>query len=400
MGRNAQKRLARKLRDDGAQDPPGQSARASVDDADSETRTVRRGPLWLRATIASPTGARPTDPMLDLALAIARGATVEELARSVAQQLPAEEVLLELDVGGPLPALDAARGGVSPVRGLAKREGQENVPGIEALIQRDALNGGPLVVENAASDPRLPLAMGARGRVGSLVAMPLVVDEVAIGVLAAARREVAGFPRRDVDVFTAMGDLIALDLVQARAMRAALTDRLTGALSRQAVLVLIERALERARRSDAPLAALLLDVDGLRELNERHGRAFGDRCLGSVAQGLARAVRGAELFGRVGADRFLVVFEAAEEALDAAARRVLSDALGESLSIDGATVALTASCGAAVLAPQEDTLSFLHRLDGALASAKGAGAGALAIAAHDDLEIPRADDEGGLARRP
>jgi len=399
MGRNAQKRLARKLRDEGGHDGADKSARAVAIDDEKEPEALRRAPLWLRATIASPGGARPDDPMLDLALAIARGATVDEIARAVSKHLPAEEVLLEIDPPTSPAPTEGARARSSTTRGLAKREGQENVPGIEALIAREALTAGALVVENVASDPRLPLAMGARGRVGSLVALPLVVDDVSIGVLAAARREVAGFPRRDVDVLTAMGELIATDVVQARALRVAMTDRLTGALSRQAVLALVERALERARRTDASMAGLLLDVDGLRALNERHGRAFGDRCLSSVAHSLARAVRGAELFGRVGADRFLVLFEVDADALESAAHRVLADALGQPLDVDGVDVALTASCGVAALAPQEETLGFLQRLEGALASAKAEGAGALAIAAVTDLEIPRADDEGGLARR-
>jgi diguanylate cyclase (GGDEF)-like protein len=419
MGRNAQKRLAKKLREDAEPNVPhakrtasGAPTPESHDDDVSRSATKRKvrpvGPLWLRSTIVSlaPAGSAHLDAsFLDLSLAAARGATLDELAHHLARKLPAEEILLSFDGDMLRPmrmsvdeqprgrAGRAAKGPRDLSRGLAKRSGQEAVPGIEMLVTDELVAGDvPVVVDNVASDPRLPLAMGARARVGSLVAVPFVFDGVRLGFLAAARREVAAFPKRDVDVLTALALHLAQDLAQAHALRLAWTDPLTGMLSRQALVVLLEREVERARRNGTPLSVVLVDIDGLRTVNEAHGRSGGDAVLVEIAARAVQAARGAEVVGRIGSDKFLMLLDGPAEHVEDAVRRLLGDILDAPVRIGHVALDVRASLGVAALAPHEDTASLLSRAEHALAEAKGGGGGTVAFSRPLTEDIPRADD--------
>jgi diguanylate cyclase (GGDEF)-like protein len=357
--------------------------------------------------LAPPGTAHVDGSFLDLSLAAARGASLDEMAHHLARKLPAEEVLLtfegdllrptriSVDEQAKGRAGRAAKGPRHLTRGLAKRSGQEAVPGIELLVTAEMVVGDdPLVVDNVASDTRLPLAMGARARVGSLVVVPLVFDGVRQGLLAAARREVAAFPKRDVDVLVALAMHLAQDLVQAHALRLAWTDPLTGMLSRQALVVLLEREVERARRNGDSLSVVLIDIDGLRAVNETHGRSGGDAVLVEVAGRATRAARGAEVVGRIGSDKFLLLIDGPFEQVEDAVRRLLSDILAVPIHLGHAAVDVRASLGVALLGPHEDTASLMSRGEQALSQAKAAGGGTVAFSQPMTEEIPRADDAG------
>ena len=85
------------------------------------------------------------------------------------------------------------------------------------------------------------------------------------------------------------------------------TDPLTGLRNRRAFLEELGREVSRARRQRRPLAALYVDVNDFKRLNDREGHARGDEALAAVASTLAGALRGVDVTARLGGDEFCVL---------------------------------------------------------------------------------------------
>ena len=82
-------------------------------------------------------------------------------------------------------------------------------------------------------------------------------------------------------------------------------DGLTGAYIRSAGLAEVERDFSRTKRAGQPFTVAFVDVDGLKEVNDRGGHAAGDRLLREVVQTLREALRSYDLIVRYGGDEFV-----------------------------------------------------------------------------------------------
>jgi diguanylate cyclase (GGDEF)-like protein len=130
-----------------------------------------------------------------------------------------------------------------------------------------------------------------------------------------------------------------------------LYDALTGLPNRTLMLDRAERILARAgRHSEVIAGALSIEIDWVKDVNDRLGRAAGDQLLKIVAQRLERVIRTGDTVGRLGGDEFVVLVESAARGvrLDSLARRVI-EALHEPVELDGfgPSFVLTASIGVA-----------------------------------------------------
>jgi diguanylate cyclase (GGDEF)-like protein len=101
----------------------------------------------------------------------------------------------------------------------------------------------------------------------------------------------------------------AREELQARLRHEATHDRLTGLLNRSSSIVALEQGVARAMRVGGGLAVLMVDLDGLKRINDAEGHSTGDEVLRQTAARLAKAVRGGDVLARLGADEFMVVAE-------------------------------------------------------------------------------------------
>jgi diguanylate cyclase (GGDEF)-like protein len=102
----------------------------------------------------------------------------------------------------------------------------------------------------------------------------------------------------------------ARDLARATAyLRVADLDELTGALQRWPGMVALRRAVNHAQLAGWSLMIAFLDVDGLKQVNDRHGHAAGDELLRAVGSALRTSVRAEDLVIRYGGDEFVCVLD-------------------------------------------------------------------------------------------
>jgi diguanylate cyclase (GGDEF)-like protein len=105
-------------------------------------------------------------------------------------------------------------------------------------------------------------------------------------------------------------------------------DSLTGLPNRTLILDRVEQMIARSRRSQTPVAALFIDLDNFKDVNDTLGHGVGDELLCAVAARLDAVVRDADALGRLGGDEFVVI---SEELSLAAGPELIAERLLEAL---------------------------------------------------------------------
>ena len=152
-------------------------------------------------------------------------------------------------------------------------------------------------------------------------------------------------------------------------------DALTKLPNRALILDRLEQMLVRSRHSGAPVAALFIDLDDFKSVNDTLGHAAGDELLKAVAERFSGVIRDVDALGRLGGDEFVLVATGASlsSGAEALARRLLA-ALREPFRLGQAQtlVTLTASIGVEV-SLDSSAGDLLRDADVAMYRAKWAG---------------------------
>ncbi len=176
-------------------------------------------------------------------------------------------------------------------------------------------------------------------------------------------------------------------------------DDLTGVGNRALIENRLVQAINTVERSGRTVAAIVLDIDGFRAINDTSGRHAGDRALHAVAERLSARIRPGDSVGRLGNDEFAVVFANVDERnpVSRLAAR-LADAFPARIDADGQEIFLTVSMGVAVYPGDAgDAHDLLARAELALHSGAAQDTGtityyaaALDLQARERREIERA----------
>jgi diguanylate cyclase (GGDEF)-like protein len=197
----------------------------------------------------------------------------------------------------------------------------------------------------------------------------LRLNEQRLGTLTLMRR--FPFGKDELEVFE---DLLAFLLYPLRnallyrhTLRLALRDPLTGVGNRLAFDEALAREIVRAGRHDGRLALMMLDMDGFKEVNDRHGHLVGDELLKHFARLVKATARGSDMLFRFGGDEFALLMP--ETDMDGArqlARRLREVLVVQPLLQGEETIPLQSSIGVAQWLPGEGAAAFTARADAAL----------------------------------
>ncbi len=180
-------------------------------------------------------------------------------------------------------------------------------------------------------------------------------------------------------------------------------DPLTGLPNRRSVLDVMAEMAAEARRLRGTCAAMVIDLDNFKTINDALGHHVGDRMLEAVADRLLGAIPAGSALGRLGGDEFVVVVgQLSTDANEAASRsekiaQEMRTRLAAPVSVDSRVLAVGASIGVALFDGRDgEPNDVIRRADIALYRAKAAGRNAvrlfepdMQVAADERLELER-----------
>lgn len=171
--------------------------------------------------------------------------------------------------------------------------------------------------------------------------------------------------------------MLSADLRYARRMFKLLseTDDLTGLMNLRAFAGVLEKESAKASRYARSYSLLMIDADGLKQVNDRHGHEAGNRLIKMVAETIGACLRGSDTLARYGGDEFVALLpETDQKKALSVADRIRTSVANSSFDLHGQRVATTVSVGVASFPDHgDDPRVILEHADKAMYRSKAAG---------------------------
>ena len=231
-------------------------------------------------------------------------------------------------------------------------------------------------------DPRQQTVFTRRDNIrgmGSLLILPLVVREDAIGTLALAARRRDAFGDAVRPTLQVLANQLAVALSNAQAVtrleELATTDGLTGCLNKRAFNDELDRRLRAAERFGRQLSLIVTDIDHFKSVNDTYGHATGDVVIRELGAILQRVKRETDIVARFGGEEFCVLCEETDtEGAVQLAERVREELGAMIFQTELGKLQVKASLGVATFPEHASTPEGLFEVtDKALYAAKHAG---------------------------
>ncbi len=154
--------------------------------------------------------------------------------------------------------------------------------------------------------------------------------------------------------------------------RTANTDPLLPILNRRAFVRELSRQIEHSSRYNAPASLIYFDLDGFKDINDRHGHLAGDMVLTHFAETLVGHVRDSDIVGRLGGDEFGVILLHADQRVAHSKVCALADMLAAAPARwENNDISIGFSYGALELTPGASAEDIMARADNAMYAHKG-----------------------------
>jgi diguanylate cyclase (GGDEF)-like protein/PAS domain S-box-containing protein len=198
-------------------------------------------------------------------------------------------------------------------------------------------------------------------------------EEVQVLLSAVARVDGAG---QAVGLISFHVDATEQHRLEEKLRHQAFHDSLTGLANRELFTNRVELALAQASRRGLPVAALFLDLDDFKTVNDSLGHDAGDVLLRAVAERIQRRVRRSDTAARLGGDEFAVLLVDLQSAEDAeAVGRAILEEFRQPAVLGDKEWLIRGSIGIAVGTGEETAAELLRNADVAMYEAKHAGKG-------------------------
>jgi diguanylate cyclase (GGDEF)-like protein len=249
---------------------------------------------------------------------------------------------------------------------------------------------------------------------GSLMFLPLVIDDRAIGLLAVQSEKREALTHSHLALVEALAPYVAIavenslihDRLEAfnhairgekeELERAAVSitylanhDPLTGLPNRRLLFELLQKTFDIARRNETKVGVLYIDLDDFKPINDRLGHSAGDRALVAIAERLRAMLRASDTVARVGGDEFVAVLTTVKDGRDIAlAARKIIEECSKPLTIEDSQCRIGFSMGIALFPDDGDTIELIvNAADAAMYRVKQKNKNGYAFARGGDIEM-------------
>jgi len=167
---------------------------------------------------------------------------------------------------------------------------------------------------------------------------------------------------------------VRLHALNEQLIRLSITDELTGASNRRAVMERLQEEYQRSRRTNAPLSIMMLDLDHFKQINDTYGHHVGDEVLKAVGKCLKDLTRYHDVVARLGGEEFAIIVPNIDgELLQKLAERVRRAISALPITSGNIRLTITTSVGLAIWDRRETAEQFVERADKMLYEAKRQG---------------------------
>lgn len=250
------------------------------------------------------------------------------------------------------------------------------------LFSREVAASVPHSSINYSNDePEIDLTVGRAAK--HTCTFRLIVEKQRLGQVTFTRGK--PFTRKESALLEFLLSSLAYPLRNAlqyeNAFQASLTDPLTGIYNRTAMEAALHREISLARRHRTPLSLIIMDIDGLKRLNDRYGHATGDQLIKAVVEAVCGSLRETDLVSRYGGDEFTILLNnTARRGATVLAENIRKKIQSVACQFGDKTINVTVSMGVASLTSRDKYTGLFARADRALYDAKRQGRNCIKVA--------------------